>query len=162
MKISAIFEPDGKGYSFEQTIENNQIRTIDYLAYPFNYGFIPQTLLPTEKGRDGNQLDIIVIGPSVKRGSIIKVKPIATIIVLDNNEVDSKVISIAINDLAISKSNSISDLQKNYLGLFEIVKIWVENYKGEGIEIKNTLGKNTTKKYINKYHQNFLTNLSKN
>ena len=150
------------GNKIEQTIKNNKIRTINYLAYPFNYGFIPQTLLPAEEGGDGDQLDIIIIGPSVKRGSILKVKPIATIIALDNNEIDSKVISVAINDLEISKSNSIDDLQKNYLGLFEIIKIWVENYKGESVEIKNTLGKNATKKYINKYHQNFLTNLPKN
>jgi inorganic pyrophosphatase len=150
------------GNKIEQTIKNNKIRTINYLAYPFNYGFIPQTLLPAEEGGDGDQLDIIIIGPSVKRGSILKVKPIATIIALDNNEIDSKVISVAINDLEISKSNSIDDLQKNYLGLFEIIKIWVENYKGESVEIKNTLGKNATKKYINKYHQKFLTNLPKN
>ena len=115
-----------------------------------------------EDGGDGDQLDIIIIGPNVERGSVLKVKPIGTIIVMDNNEIDLKIVSVAINNLNISRSNSISDLEKNYLGLFEIIKIWIENYKGEAIEIKNILGKKATKIYIDKYHQKFLLNETKN
>ncbi len=146
------------GSQIKQKIKNNKIRTIDYLAYPFNYGFIPQTILPAEEGGDGDQLDIIIIGSSVKRGSVLKVKPIGTIIALDNNEIDSKIVSVAVNNLQISRLNSIDDLEKNYIGLFEIIKIWIENYKGEAIEIKNILGKKPTKKYIDQYHQKFLLN----
>ena len=46
---------------------------------------------------------------------------------MDNNEIDAKVISLAINNLAISRSNSINDLEKRYLGLFELIIIWIEN-----------------------------------
>ena len=150
------------GSQIVQQIENNKIRTVDYLAYPFNYGFIPQTILPVEEGGDGGQLDIIIIGPNVERGSVLKVKAIGTIIAIDNNEVDAKVVSLVINNLAISRLNSINDLEKDYLGLFEIIKIWIENYKGEAIEIKNILGKRATKRYIEKYHQKFLINKDKN
>lgn len=146
------------GSQIKQQIDNNKIRTIDYLAYPFNYGFIPQTILPVEDGGDGDQLDIIIIGPSVKRGSVLKVKPIGTIVALDNNEIDLKIISLAVNSLEISRSNSIDDLKKNYIGLFEIITIWIENYKGEAIEIKNILGKKATNQYIDQYHKKFLLN----
>jgi inorganic pyrophosphatase len=90
------------------------------------------------------------------------VKPIGTIIAMDNNEIDSKVVSLAVNNLEISRLNSINDLERQYLGLFEIIKIWIENYKGEAIEIKNILGKKATKKYIDKYHKKFLSNKDKN
>ena len=150
------------GSQIKQQIDNNKIRTIDYLAYPFNYGFIPQTILPVEDGGDGDQLDIIIIGPSVKRGSVLKVKPIGTIVTLDNNEIDPKVISLAVNNLEISRSNSIDDLRKRYIGLFEIITIWIENYKGEAIEIKNILGKKATKQYIDLYHKKFLLNKNEN
>ena len=153
---SEKWEVSKDGSQIVQQIENNKIRTINYLAYPFNYGFIPQTFLPVEEGGDGDQLDIIIISPSVERGSILKVKPIGTIIAMDNNEIDSKVISLAVNNLEISRSNSIDDLEKRYLGLFEIIQIWIENYKGEAIEIKNILGKKATKEYIKKYHESFL------
>ncbi len=150
------WEVSKNGSQIVQQIENNKIRTINYLAYPFNYGFIPQTFLPIEGGGDGDQLDIIIIGPNVERGSILKVKPIGTIIAMDNNEIDSKVVSLAVNNLEISRLNSINDLERQYLGLFEIIKIWIENYKGEAIEIKNILGKKATKEYIKKYHESFL------
>ena len=129
------------GSKIVQQIENNKIKTVDYLAYPFNYGFIPQTLLPMDEGGDGDQLGIIIIGSNVERGSVLKVKVIGAIIAMDNNEIDTKVISLAVNNLAISRLNSINDLEKRYLGLFEIIKTWIENYKGEAIEIKNILGK---------------------
>ncbi len=151
---------DGK--KIEQEINNSQIRKINYLAYPFNYGFVPQTMIPVEEGGDGDQLDIIIIGPSIKRGSIVKVKPIGAIIALDNNELDTKIVSVAINDLEISRINSINDLNKNYLGLFDIIITWIENYKGEVIEIKNTIGKKATFQYINKYHEKYLANKNDN
>ena len=159
---SEKWEVSKDGSQIVQQIENNKIRTINYLAYPFNYGFIPQTFLPVEEGGDGDQLDIIIIGPNVERGSVLKVNPIGTIIVLDNNEIDSKVVSLAVNNLEISRSNSIDDLEKRYPGLFEIIQIWVENYKDEAIEIKNILGKQSTKQYIDKYHKKFLSNEAKN
>jgi len=151
---------DGK--KIEQEINNSKIRKINYLAYPFNYGFIPQTMIPVEEGGDGDQLDIIIIGPSIKRGSIAKVKPIGAIIAVDNNELDTKIVSVAINDLEISRINSINDLNKNYLGLFDIILTWIENYKGEVIEIKNTIGKKATFQYINKYHEKYLANKNDN
>jgi inorganic pyrophosphatase len=114
-----------------------------------------------DEGGDGDQLGIIIIGSNVERGSVLKVKIIGAIIAMDNNEIDTKVISLAVNNLAISRSNSINDLEKRYLGLFEIIKTWIENYKGEAIEIKNILGKKATKRYIDKYHQKFLLNKDK-
>ncbi len=151
---------DGK--KIEQEIHNSQMRKINYLAYPFNYGFVPQTVIPSEEGGDGDQLDIIIIGPTIKRGSIVKVKPIGAIIAVDNNEIDTKIVSVAVNDLEISRINSINDLKKNYLGLFDIILTWIENYKGEVIEIKNTIGKKATLQYINKHHEKYLTNKNDN
>jgi len=49
-------------------------RTINYLGCPGNYGMIPGTLLSKELGGDGDPLDVIVLGPPVERGSIVKCK----------------------------------------------------------------------------------------
>jgi len=93
------WEVSKDGSQIVQQIENNKIRTINYLAYPFNYGFIPQTFLPVEEGGDGDQLDIIIIGPNIERGSILKVKPIGTIIVMDNNEIDPNLEKLYISSI---------------------------------------------------------------
>jgi len=151
------WEVSKDGSQIKQEINDNKKRVIDYLAYPFNYGFIPQTFLPGAQGGDGDPLDIIIIGESIDRGSVLKVKPIGTIILLDNNEIDSKVIGLMVNDLNISSSNSIGDLEKNYSGVMEIIKLWMQNYKGEILEIKRILGRKATKDYIKTYHKKFLS-----
>ena len=112
-------------------------------------------------GGDGDPLDIIIIGSNIKRGSAIKAKPIGTLVLLDKNEIDSKVIALMINDTNISKMNSIDDLEKYYIGLMDIIKIWIINYKGESLELKRVLGKTATKEYIQKYHEAFLNSLKK-
>ena len=129
---------------------------INYLPYPYNYGFVPQTVVPIDGGGDGDPLDIIVIGPSIKRGSIVKVKPIATMIMKDVNELDPKIVAISLNNLDLSHVNSLDDLKKDYIGLFEIVKLWTINYKGTALKLEKILGKKTTQKYIEKYHNHFI------
>ena len=79
-------------------------------------------MLPLNKGGDGDQLDVVIIGPSISRGSIIKVKPIGAIILNDKGQVDTKIF-LSINDTNLSQMNSIADI-KNYLGLFDIISLW--------------------------------------
>jgi inorganic pyrophosphatase len=69
-------------------------RIINYLGYPGNYGMIPGTLLSKELGGDGDPLDVIVLGPPVERGSIVKCKLIGVLYLLDRGEKDDKLIAI--------------------------------------------------------------------
>ena len=51
---------------------NNVGRVVNYLGYPGNYGMIPQTFLNKENGGDGDPLDIVVLGPSLERGAVVR------------------------------------------------------------------------------------------
>ena len=108
---------------------DNKPRIIDYIGYPGNYGMIPRTLLPKENGGDGDPLDIIVLGPPVKRGSILKCKIIGVLFLSDRGEQDDKLIAVSINS-PLYLINDIADLNKNYNGISEIIKLWFTNYKG--------------------------------
>ena len=90
---------------------------------------IPRTLLPKENGGDGDPLDIIVLGPPVKRGSILKCKIIGVLFLSDRGEQDDKLIAVSINS-PLYLINDIADLNKNYNGISEIIKLWFTNYKG--------------------------------
>jgi len=150
------WEVTENGIKIVHTFKDNKKRMIDYLPYPYNYGFIPQTIVPFNDGGDGDPLDVIVIGPSVERGTVIKVKPIATMIMRDMNELDPKVVAISLNNLNLSNTNSLKDLEKNYIGLFEIIKLWTINYKGTALKLERILGKSNTQKYIKKHHNHFI------
>lgn len=51
--------------------------------------------------------------------------------------------------------NSIADIKNNYIGLFEIILLWLQNYKGEVLELKGFLTKKKSISYINEFHQEF-------
>jgi len=106
-------------------------RLIEYLGYPANYGMIPKTILPKNKGGDGDPLDIITIGPPAERGSIIQCKVIGILALKDRGEQDDKLIAISKGSSMIG-INSVKELQKNYPGITEIIETWFTNYKGKG------------------------------
>ena len=60
--------------SIKRERKNNSFRLIRYIPYVSNYGFVPQTLQPTDQGGDGDPVDVILIGERFDRGSIIKSK----------------------------------------------------------------------------------------
>ena len=100
----------------ELELVNDKPRIINYLGYPANYGMIPKTLLAKKNGGDGDQLDVIVIGPPEPIGNIVKCKIIGILYLVDNFEQDDKLIAIS-HDSNLKKINDISELNDNYDGI---------------------------------------------
>lgn len=115
---------------------NGQPRTINYLGYPANYGFIPQTLLPKSQGGDGDPLDVLVIGDAREKGTVLRCKIIGVLKLLDNGEQDDKLIAVSENSVFDSNS-TIEDLQNNFPGMLGIIETWFTNYKGGSIVLSN-------------------------
>jgi len=170
--INAIIEiPAGTLEKWELNKSSGQIewekvndipRVVNYLGYPGNYGFIPQTLLSKEEGGDGDPLDIIVLGPPVKRGSILKSKIIGVLELLDNGEQDDKLIAVSQHS-PLYEINDITQLDEINNGITEIIKIWFSNYKGLGkMEAKRYGDKNKANKLVKSAMQNFHLNAGKN
>jgi len=113
----------------EQEFIHKKARIVDYIGYPGNYGLIPKTLLSKEKGGDGDPLDVLVIGPPVARGSIIKSKIIGVLFLKDQGEQDDKLIAVS-EKSHFYKLNDIAELNNNYRGVSEIIRLWFTNYKG--------------------------------
>ena len=145
--INAIIEiPSGTHDKFEvskdtgqivQDIENGQPRKIKYIGYPGNYGMIPQTLLSIELGGDGDPLDVIVLGEQLQKGSVVEVKLIGILKMLDDGEVDDKLIAVMTSNSIFSRLNSFNELKNSYQGITEILEIWFTNYKGTEKAIVN-------------------------
>lgn len=141
--INAVIEiPAGSNHKIEYNSDNNrfendtlngQIRVIDFLSYPANYGFIPSTLMDENKGGDGDALDILVIAEHLPTGTVIEVKPIATLLLNDNHELDTKIIAIPLDSsLQIISANDYMAFMTKYYGAANIIQNWFLNYKGLG------------------------------
>lgn len=115
----------------EWEFKNDKPRVVQYLPYPGNYGMIPRTLLPKEKGGDGDPLDVIVLGPAVERGTVVKAKIIGVLRLLDDGEQDDKLMAVLSNS-PLASVDSIQTLNRDFPGVAQIVETWFTNYKGPG------------------------------
>jgi inorganic pyrophosphatase len=104
-------------------------RVVKYLAYPVNYGMIPQTLLPEEAGGDGDPLDVLVLGPAVERGSVVKCRLIGILYLTDTGEQDDKLVALMDNS-PFDEIETIGELNETFAGVTTILEEWFSNYKG--------------------------------
>jgi inorganic pyrophosphatase len=151
-----VTKPDGK---LTWQYEDGKPRVVNYLPYPFNYGMIPQTLLSKDSGGDGDPLDAIVIGDSIKRGKVISGKAIGVLKMLDRGEQDDKIIIIS-QTSPLYFIDDINELDQEFKGITEIAKIWFENYKGKNkIKIQGIGDKSEAAIILEKaiIHNNYLS-----
>nr|QLC27661.1 soluble inorganic pyrophosphatase [Pyrus x bretschneideri] len=104
----------------------------------WNYGLLPQTwedptLANAEvKGAfgDNDPVDVVEIGDSRRRiGEILKVKPLAALAMIDEGELDWKIIAISLDDPRASLVNDIDDVEKHFPGTLTAIRDWFRDYK---------------------------------
>jgi inorganic pyrophosphatase len=123
-----VMEPDG---ALKWEFKNGAPRIVKYLGYPGNYGMLSQTLLSKERGGDGDPLDVLVLGESVPRGSVVKAKVIGVLKLLDGGEMDDKIVAVLASS-PLAEVDTPEQMDQKFPGVLSIVKIWFESYKGPG------------------------------
>lgn len=127
-------------------------------AYPFDYGFVPQTLWD-----DNDALDVIVLTTyPLQTGILVKVRPVAVMKMIDGGESDWKVIGVPVDDKRWEGVNDVADLNehnlKEYVHFFETYKELKKGDKKavtiEGIEGKET-AMEAVRKSIELYEEKF-------
>jgi inorganic pyrophosphatase len=103
--------------------KNGKPRVIQYLGYPGNYGFIPNT-----RSGDGDPLDVLILGPDASRGSVIQAKIIGILKMLDGDKADDKIIAVRKNS-PLFEAKNLEELQAKFPGTIEILETWFLNYK---------------------------------
>jgi len=92
------------------------------INYPANYGFIPQTYCD-----DNDPLDILVLSQiEVVPMCIIDAKVIGVMRMMDEGEMDDKIIAVAANDMSLNHYNEIEELPDHWL---RELRSFFENYK---------------------------------
>lgn len=79
--------------------------------YPFDYGFVPQTLFD-----DGDALDVVLITTyPLAPGILVKARPVAIMEMIDGGERDDKVIAVPIDDPRFDELQDLNDLNKHFI-----------------------------------------------
>lgn len=79
--------------------------------YPFDYGFVPQTLFD-----DGDALDVVLLTTyPLAPGILVKARPVAIMEMLDGGERDDKVLAVPIDDPRFDDIKDLSDVNKHFV-----------------------------------------------
>ena len=153
------WEVSKDGMQIELEFNNGIPRQINYLGYPANYGFIPKTLLPLSEQGDGDAVDVVLLGPKLDRGSVVKAEVISMLVMFDNGQIDNKIIAVLENSKFSNSTSSVDFFRKKYPGLLDIIQLWFTNYKGVNLVIKGYTNKKRARNFIIKaneyYKQNY-------
>lgn len=78
--------------------------------YPFDYGFVPQTLFD-----DGDALDIVLLTTyPLAPGILVKARPVAIMEMEDGGERDDKVVAVPVDDPRFAEVKDINDLNPHF------------------------------------------------
>jgi inorganic pyrophosphatase len=91
-------------------------------AYPFDYGFVPQTLW-----EDGDPLDAVVLSTfPLAPGVLVRARPVAMFDMNDSGDSDAKIIVVPLDDPRWEDVRDLEDLNKHALKEY---KHFFETYK---------------------------------
>ncbi len=150
--IKVLIEiPQGSNVKYELNKETKTIEVDRFLhtamAYPANYGFVPQTL-----AEDGDPTDILVLSSrSVVPGAMIKVQVIGMLEMEDEAGIDTKLIAVPTSkiDPVFGQYQSIDDIPQ---ATKETIKHFFEHYKdlekGKWVKTKNWLSREEAEKAL--------------
>lgn len=137
-ELNCLIEiPAGSKIKYEIDKETGLLRVDRILYssvhYPCNYGLFPQTFCD-----DGDPLDVLVIGQlPVVPLSIMRVRPIGVIRMIDQGKGDDKVISVHVHDPEYNHIRSVKELPSHKLNE---IRRFFESYKElekKNVEIKS-------------------------
>ncbi|WKA09757.1 hypothetical protein VitviT2T_027377 [Vitis vinifera] len=110
--------------------------------YPYdinwNYGLLAQTwedpsFANSEVGGafgDNDPVDVVEIGERRgKTGGILKVKPLAALAMIDEGELEWKIVAISLDDPRASLLNDVDDVEKHFPGTLTAIRDWFRDYK---------------------------------
>ena len=155
--INCIIEiPKGTSAKYEYDEENDVFRLARCLyssmIYTASYGFVPQT-----HALDNDPLDIIVYNNiPIQTGSLVEVRPIATLDMTDNGDKDYKVVAVPVSH--VKEYRTLKDLEPHWVSTTLNFFSHYKDLEDKEVEIGGWLSKSKTKKIIKEAHNRYKFN----
>lgn len=139
-----------------QDIKNGELRNYHGPIF-WNYGYFPQTWedpnvsgssdlpkggieLMTLRG-DNDPLDVVEIGSqAMESGEVVQVKVLGAFALIDEGELDWKILTIALGDPQAAAINSIADVEVRLPGVISGIREWFRWYKTPDDKAPNSFG----------------------
>jgi inorganic pyrophosphatase len=110
--------------------------------FPFDYGFVPQTL-----GEDNDPLDVVLLTTyPLFPGVLLKARPVAVMKMIDSGEGDDKIIAVPCDDPRWSDIKDLSDINKHTIKEIEHFYSTYKKLQNKIVEVKSFENKETAQK----------------
>jgi len=163
-EVNVIIEiPKGSNNKYEIDKETGLIKldraNYSSAAFPYDYGFVPQTLWD-----DNDPLDVILLTTyPLSPGILVAARPVAVIDMVDDGESDYKVIAVPVDDKRWDDVQDLADLNQHSVKEYQHFLETYKALKGKPapVEIKGIYGKkealDAVKKSVELYKAKFGT-----
>lgn len=153
-EVNVLIEiPQGSSVKYEIDKDSGALFIDRFLytsmSYPFNYGYVPQTI-----DGDGDGIDVLVLSSQVvQAGTVLPARPIGMLEMEDEEGMDTKVIAVPTKkiDPFFANIEDVSDLADAYKNK---IKHFFDSYKqlepGKWVKTKDFLGKDAAIEAIKK------------
>jgi len=122
--------------------------------YPYDYGFVPQTLWD-----DNDPLDVIVLTTyPLASGILARVRPIGIMDMIDGGDSDVKIIAVPTSDPRWDDVKDLEDVNKHTLKEMEHFFSTYKGLQNKKVEIKGFAGKDKAIEAFNKSLQLYKNN----
>jgi inorganic pyrophosphatase len=121
--------------------------------YPYDYGFVPQTLW-----EDGDPLDVVVLTTSpLSPGILVVVRPVAIMDMTDDGESDVKIIAVPKKDPRFNEIKDIKDINKHTLKEIEHFYSTYKLLENKKVTVNNFAGKDKAMEAFNKSRKLYMS-----
>ncbi len=105
-------------------------------VYPFDYGFVPQTLWD-----DGDALDVVVLTTEpLASGILVHVRPIAILDMVDGGDADAKILGVPVNDPRWKEVKDLSDVNPHTIKEIEHFFLTYKQLQNKKVELHGWKG----------------------
>jgi inorganic pyrophosphatase len=106
-------------------------------TYPFDYGFVPQTLWD-----DGDALDVVLLTTNpLPSGILVKARPIGMLPMVDGGDKDEKILAVPVSDPRFKNMQDLGDVNPHMLKEFAHFFLTYKQLQGKEVSLGEWKGK---------------------
>ena len=150
-KINVIVEINKGSKNKYEIDKSTGIIALDRVAhtaqdFPYDYGFIPQTLWD-----DGDAVDVILLTTHpLHPGILVRARPVAIMSMIDSGDPDDKIIAVPIDDPRWDDVKDLQDINKHTLKEMEHFYSTYKKVQGKEVNVTGFKGKTEAEKAFNR------------